>query len=249
MAFHQPLASDTPSSNFARHPILGAIVWLFGGKEDQDQKLSKNLTGSTINNSSEDSLSGHSSGGSSENMNIRKGAGFKRTNNIRGLGDNGRRMSWSDESGQNLVEVFDLSKQNLKKSSNDSVNSLDKPVKSAMKRSTSTLGGAVPSQFNEMALSSMSPSSAYESTDVVCSLPKTGDRVISPAQQYFNKNNPSIPKSSKSGQVSPQWGWYISTTPPVQQMFEKEVPKKAKGGKGAEPGKSGLAMALGQGEE
>ena len=59
----QPLASDTPSSNFARHPILGAIVWLFGGKEDQDQKLSKNLTGSTINNSSEDSLSGHSSGG------------------------------------------------------------------------------------------------------------------------------------------------------------------------------------------
>jgi len=242
MAFHQPLESDTPTSNFARHPILGAIVWLFGGKEDQDQKLSKNLTDSTMNGDSQDSLSSNGSNGS-ENMNVRKGR-FKGNTNIRGLGDNGRRMSWSDESGQNLVEVFDISKQ--RKNSNDSVNSLDKPVKSAMKRSGSTLGGAVPSQFNDLALSSMSPSSAYESTDVVCSLPKTGDRVISPAQQYFNKNNPSVPKNSKSGQVSPQWGWYISTTPPVQQMFEKEVPK-AKKGKGTD-GKSGLAMALG-GEE
>jgi len=38
MAFHKPLDSDRPPevTSFARHPLLGTILWIFGANEKAD---------------------------------------------------------------------------------------------------------------------------------------------------------------------------------------------------------------------
>merc|ERR1711981_454019 len=200
--------------------------------------------------------------------------------------NNERRMSWSDESGQDLVSYFEEGRSHSSLSSQGSCVSASLPIKSAMKRSTNTIsttgstvsffdgssgskddddndvdcvkgdgrdegegegegegdrdGGetsptsvcetisqsqrearGVPEENGEIGghlspdivLPGTSPESQYEATDVLCSLPKPGD--FSPANQYFGcKANTMI---ASSGVISPQWGWYISTTPPLQQ--------------------------------
>jgi len=297
MAFNQRLESDTPTGSLGRHPLLGAIVWLFGGGEseaspppprgpsegdgggaDAARAKAGGVAGSA-GLTERGSLSPSSSTESTSSKHDSAAGPSLRRNNR--LSDSGRRMSWSDESGQDLVQVFDLNKSASQLRGSGSSSSLEgRPVKSAMKRSGSTLGSSgrlsssglgpppsssddggapldplgnpflsaldrsAPGQSSHIGLSSMSPGTAYESTDVVGSLPGPKLDPYSPAHQYFNRQqtvNQAGKKSPKDGQVSPQWGWYISTTPPTAPhgMFEKvEVGRK-------EGKKSGLAMALG----
>lgn len=198
--------------------------------------------------------------------------------------DTGRRMSWSDESGQDLVSYFSEARKkepslNIRRAvsggSNNSSSGeegeegggLGLP-KSALKRSGSTLGkhrgmgnndamvsgelnsggglgGSNLGQFPGVAsLTGASPSTLYESTDVVASLPRGFDR--SPAQQFFSKGQVAG-GTAKSGTVSPQWGWYVSTTPPISQFVKEEVKKEKK--EGEKKKLSALSQALGDPDE
>jgi len=89
-----------------------------------------------------------------------------------------------------------------------------------------------------MSLTGASPGTMYESTDIVRSLPRAGQFDRSPAQQFF-ANGKGGGSGKGTGTVSPQWGWYVSTTPPLSQFVKEEVGKKKKN-----EGESGLAMAL-----
>ncbi len=282
MAFQKPLSADQ-SGAFFRHPVLGAIVWLFGAKKDEGGSAGEQLVDgnnvdgkvnlgqnngkqrSQLHQSGADGMNGQhrarrsiihaananlgTSDYGSDHHNQTDHYGDSReslsssssTGSVHGSGSNpslyksrrdSRRQSWSDESGQDLVSYFEGSTRRAK-----SPPSNPGEVKSAMKRSTSTM-----SKFSALELST-SPSTAAEASDVVGSLPKN----YSPASQYF-----ANPKERKGGGISPQWGWYISTTPPVEQ-FQKDSgsaspAEEAKIGKiGADIGcneRSGISKAM-----
>ena len=205
--------------------------------------------------------------------------------------NNVRRQSWSDESGQDLVQFFEKgmemknssSSNNLlsagsgvlRRSSSSSSSATDfqpnnnnesggipidgvgedstktnnnvfLPKKSAIKRSSSILSTIPPSsppiqQYNQLALQGMSPGSFGESNDMVSSLPKNSpmSKNRSPAGGILGSQGVGVsggpagglagmgPGNNGKGHISPQWGWYISTTPPVE-MFSKDKDKDGK---------------------
>jgi hypothetical protein len=170
-------------------------------------------------------------------------------------------MSWSDESGQDLVHFFEEGRgKGRLAGSRSSSSELDRDahtsgvLKSSMKRTNSTSvqgGGGLEGlgRMNDslsMALAGASPSDRGEFGDTVSSLPKHGALTgnYSPSAQYFSKGGaapsggPALSAAAKAnGGISPQWGWYVSTTPPVAAVYERD----AKGAKG-EGGGIGAAV-------
>jgi len=186
MAFDQKIEADlVPEGemnllvSLVKAPVMG-ILWIFGGRLNDDISLEKDRDpalvprGSIPMRSTAYALPGcedtESSGDSDGECHP------KPTRRLRRANASGRTMSWSDESGQSLIEVFDLDGPTRAPSL------VPPPTKSAIRRS-----------------SSLRPAPSPEETNETGTLP------------------PAV--SLKGGHVSPQWGWYISTTPPTPEMY------------------------------
>uniref|UniRef100_A0A7S2W487 Uncharacterized protein n=1 Tax=Eucampia antarctica TaxID=49252 RepID=A0A7S2W487_9STRA len=115
-----------------------------------------------------------------------------------------RRMSWSDESGQDLVHICDESKRPIHEPAFLSHSSSHKPIKSAIKRSLSSRDN-------------MSNKPNYQPSQCVPSgLIGGKDGIIQPSCSGMKNTN---------GYISPQWGWYISTTPPTPERYSSKKMK------------------------
>jgi len=98
-----------------------------------------------------------------------------------------------------------------------------------------------------MALAGASPGDRGEMMDTVGSLGKHNGH-YSPAARFFGQGQTAggLPQPGgaqggpigKNGHVSPQWGWYVSTTPPVAQFSATDTAVVA----GV---KSGIGKAIG----
>mmetsp|Transcript_21829 Transcript_21829/g.32683 ORF Transcript_21829/g.32683 Transcript_21829/m.32683 type:complete len:377 (-) Transcript_21829:242-1372(-) len=162
-----------------------------------------------------------------------------------------RQMSWSDESGQSLVEYFDENNAKNTALHERTSNCFSKPLKSAMRRSKKSLrrsgnlqpdaspsGEKLPQDQQQQQLLLHQHHSSHRvnwhdnnaAAHAVFAAPNSNKGAVSSAGANGNAN------SSNGGYVSPQWGWYISTTPPVEK-FDSGRSKKSKK-KGSSTGSS-----------
>lgn len=126
-----------------------------------------------------------------------------------------RKMSWSDESGQDLVEYYeDKSNMSSNKSGSGLLNAQSeslqngnnnnrRPIKSAIRHRHGNKHNCIPSMGGSIVMNG------------------AGTVVGAVGNQNHNqtKNHAGGPNSMGvgNGYVSPQWGWYISTTPPTPE--------------------------------
>lgn len=127
-----------------------------------------------------------------------------------------KRMSWSDERGLPLVNENDESISHHDHSSHpySSVTaSAHKPTKSAMRKSRSIR------QDVSHGLSDQDRNTAETARYIPNMNPRTaGNGLIMPTRPYGRY--PSDNKLGSNGsEMSPQWGWYINTTPPTPELY------------------------------
>jgi len=243
MAFDQPLEADRVELNllsaFIRVPIVGGLMWLVAGGDERkkrgeqtrttlktmqqehtdetrirvlnneidhslDQSMSDDCDQKSLSRSgpksprlvsSEVSVSSIGCGEGSE-LSARQELGQACCDSREPAPNNGKikkkMMSWSES----LVEYFDGS---VKHEPIDPSSGFEKPIKSALIRTTSIRTNA---------------------TELKRYLPKGMDRrhdgIKMPKAPY------STSGSSTSGIESPQWGWYISMTPPTPEMYNRQ---------------------------
>mmetsp|Transcript_22628 Transcript_22628/g.47476 ORF Transcript_22628/g.47476 Transcript_22628/m.47476 type:complete len:306 (-) Transcript_22628:330-1247(-) len=128
-------------------------------------------------------------------------------------------MSWSDESGLPLVYENDESVMQHDLNSNpysSATASLHKPTKSAMRKSRSIR--QVTDGLSRQDIITSSASRYIPNMN-----PRTaGNGLIMPTRPYGG--HPSVENKahgSNSAEMSPQWGWYINTTPPTPELYHK----------------------------
>mmetsp|Transcript_41553 Transcript_41553/g.48457 ORF Transcript_41553/g.48457 Transcript_41553/m.48457 type:complete len:305 (+) Transcript_41553:134-1048(+) len=211
MAFDRPIEADKISgdeldllSSIVRAPFLGTLMWFLGGStainEEKESGCDIDLV---ISDVSEDD----SSCSDDETFMRISNNPSKRANSSKEISPHRifpnyatkreRRQSWSDESGQSLVECFYESQSPLHKPSKASLS--PKILKSVMKHS---INGA---------------STASNSDDNNGNIPKfpLNNGLVMPGSSKCDVNS----SMKSSGHTSPQWGWYISTTPPQVEMY------------------------------
>jgi len=251
MAFDRPLEADRVDdlglfSSIVHAPILRPLVWILGGNLEKDHtedegimvtntkqcpsdqtdstlvdsddtftlspyRNAPDLSGSDVSCTGDEICSidadsfdeGHSddhtkSEDTSAAKSKRRRQDLKKT----------RGMSWSDESGQSLVEYSDelqSSAQVLQGSS--SVQKLcRKPIKSAIRKSKKGSGNL-----------------SYHPTQCVPSGLSGGSISMPTGGGIMKAGNVAL--SGGNGYISPQWGWYISTTPPTPEKYHARAEK------------------------
>eukprot|EP00551_Chaetoceros_affinis_P007557 CAMPEP_0203683524 /NCGR_PEP_ID=MMETSP0090-20130426/47569_1 /ASSEMBLY_ACC=CAM_ASM_001088 /TAXON_ID=426623 /ORGANISM="Chaetoceros affinis, Strain CCMP159" /LENGTH=400 /DNA_ID=CAMNT_0050552673 /DNA_START=374 /DNA_END=1576 /DNA_ORIENTATION=- len=142
-----------------------------------------------------------------------------------------RKMSWSDESGQSLVEYCDLSQsstnhnQNTPPTQSYPTSSYSKrPIKSAMRRSTGNNsnnngGGTRKPTTNRFHPSQCVPSGLSGGSII---MPSGGGLQQGPGQQQYQQQQQHQQQqqpNNGNGYISPQYGWYISMTPPTPPHY------------------------------
>mmetsp|Transcript_13004 Transcript_13004/g.29961 ORF Transcript_13004/g.29961 Transcript_13004/m.29961 type:complete len:319 (+) Transcript_13004:261-1217(+) len=124
-----------------------------------------------------------------------------------------KRMSWSDESGLPLVYENDESVSHNEPHNSPysrATGSLHKPTKSAMRKSRSIrqeadgLSNSVP--IKSRYIPNMNPRTA-------------GNGLVIPTRPYGRHTSGDKKLASNSAEMSPQWGWYINTTPPTPELY------------------------------
>eukprot|EP00549_Striatella_unipunctata_P009005 CAMPEP_0118711010 /NCGR_PEP_ID=MMETSP0800-20121206/23789_1 /TAXON_ID=210618 ORGANISM="Striatella unipunctata, Strain CCMP2910" /NCGR_SAMPLE_ID=MMETSP0800 /ASSEMBLY_ACC=CAM_ASM_000638 /LENGTH=239 /DNA_ID=CAMNT_0006615435 /DNA_START=150 /DNA_END=869 /DNA_ORIENTATION=- len=133
---------------------------------------------------------------------------FQKIESLSRLRNYGRKTSWSDESGQSLVEYMDEANREPGQSysSSSSLSSAaTKPIKSAMRPSTR----AQQLRF-----------------DTSQCIPKGlgNGGLVMPSRPGGTSTAPN-----GAGHVSPEWGWYISTTPPTPDMYCNNIQNNKSG--------------------
>lgn len=123
------------------------------------------------------------------------------------LGQIEKKMSWSDESGQNLVQYL------TEPRSRSPMTSSTQPIKSAMKRSKIVQSNSV--DKND------STTGSNDSHNDQCRYIPSGIKgrakggIVVPTGGGLNPTGPG----GGTGYISPQWGWYTSLTPPQGEMY------------------------------
>mmetsp|Transcript_16975 Transcript_16975/g.28827 ORF Transcript_16975/g.28827 Transcript_16975/m.28827 type:complete len:285 (-) Transcript_16975:1497-2351(-) len=246
MAFDHPVEADRVEdfdffSVFVRAPVLGTIMWVLGGNEAlrQEEEIQGTRSGGFGSKlgSLPPSPSIPSYVGRSRGMkDLRKTKPYLIGSDLSEIGEfveseeaslselfrnrclteksvdlsrGKKRMSWSDEIGQDLVQFMDetkLGEAALHRSANTA-----KPIKSAMKRSRSIRTSAC---------------SSVNDSDVSRCIPKGLDSghggLVMPTKPYGHDVNTRHAEHRGTDHVSPEWGWYISTTPPTPEMYHKQ---------------------------
>ena len=223
------LESDRPDYN--KHPLLGALVWVLGKsgliqQEDTSKcpdpppqvqtgsKFAHAKRRNDYSNSESDSDDDNDSSSPPQPPpNLSKSENDLFNQRLNSWKDK-RRQSWSDDSGHNLVEFFD--------ENNRSPNNLNRVPSAGKLRST--LKTAKPPNNNmDMMKRSKGMGDHLGSR-------RNLNLMTSPTRQSLNcedendtlgemRLSVSGEKSiKKNGYVSPQWGWYISTTPDAEKF-------------------------------
>jgi len=251
MAFDHPLQADSVEelgflSSFVQAPILGPLVWILGGTIEKNNSRNDSIsiidakenksdqTSSTLIGSVETYASGHyhnmtdkadadySYGGdeicstdadssdeshSDDSTKLDHDSAEKLNESHRAL-KNKTKMSWSDESGQSLVEYYDelQSSGQVLKATNASQKPIRKPIKSAIRKSRKG-SNSLPCHTPQCVPSGLSGGSI--------SMP-SGGGILKAGNVALNGGN---------GYISPQWGWYISTTPPSPEKYYSNAEK------------------------
>lgn len=141
-----------------------------------------------------------------------------------------RRMSWSDESGQNLVEYYDLSQSSSQQGTPPSPHfpvHKKKPIKSAMRRSC-VKNGKAPIHPSECIPSGLAGGSIVMPTGGGYQQMQQ-NQISSQQQQHHQSSN------NANGYISPQYGWYISMTPPTPPHYHDSSQINKKGGQLMQP--------------
>ncbi|VEU39965.1 unnamed protein product [Pseudo-nitzschia multistriata] len=128
-----------------------------------------------------------------------------------------KNLSWSDESGLPLVYENDESVLHHDPNSNPYASATAKPTKSAMRKSRSIRHVAGRLAHQER----ITP--AGTSRYIPNMKPRaTGNGLIMPTRPYGG--HPSVDNKANGtngAEMSPQWGWYINTTPPTPELYYK----------------------------
>jgi len=218
MAFNQPIEADRPEdlgllTAFYRAPVIGTLMWILGGDmakklDEEERKESEEMISSSktpdrissdVSECSIDAINEdfkkksyqttihETFSCSSEDQAMRNfslSRQYQETSN-RTLT---KRISWSDESHQSLVEYFN-------ESSSREPPSASRPIKSVMKRSKSS---------NVTHVSSLDE---IRRRYIPSGMDKKEGGIVFPGGGM---------KPIVGSGYSPQWGWYISTTPPQE---------------------------------
>jgi len=118
-----------------------------------------------------------------------------------------KKMSWSDESGQNLVQYLDEAM------SRSPMTSSSQPIKSAMKKSKLL-------QSNSLDKSESIISSNDSNNDQCRYIPagikgRAKGGIVVPTGGGLKPTG----TGGSTGYISPQWGWYTTLTPPQGEMY------------------------------
>lgn len=260
MAFDIPLDADQPSdlgffSSLVTAPISGTVMWILrGGKneepdETKDSQIETELENtatdgfhiksfeqrksivqdvikhipdvsesdvSNFDDDAECSSSGYET--EKEKNNKSQDGGGISSNQFRHRAFNYqvKRTSWSDESGQSLVEY--LNDTTLHEPQPDI-----RPVKSVMKKSKS-IYSKHKNIVNAQDLDSTNKNISSEQQYIPSGITSSGGGIVMPSGGGMKTS------SSGGAHVSPQWGWYISTTPPTPEKYPntKNTPSKVR---------------------
>jgi len=117
-----------------------------------------------------------------------------------------------------------------------------KPTKSVIKQSRSSEGGSSSScqepSTNTVPLSSSAAASASSSISSSRYIPNMNPRkgnngLIVPTRPYGSHHHQSKCTENQSNtngsEMSPQWGWYINTTPPTPELYHSRSSSKSSG--------------------
>jgi len=252
MAFEHPLEADSVDykngffSSFVQAPLLGPLVWILGGTIDKDNSRGESTTvlDAKENKSDQTSIALKSSVETFTSENYRNKTEIIRADHFYSADEicstdadssdesysddstkvnhnfaenmkqrhqvlkNKTKMSWSDESGQSLVEYCDELQPSgqVLQATNTSQKSIMKPIKSAIRKSRKGLS-SLPCHTSHCVPSGLS-----------------GGSIIMPSGGGIIKTG-NIAINGGNGYISPQWGWYISTTPPSPEKYYSNVAK------------------------
>jgi len=245
MAFDHPIEADRIDdlglfSAFIRAPVVGTLMWVLGGSkamEEEEKEKELMLIDGEDDGTSTSRSTRHVLNMEEVNGKLKKTAprligsdisefgecaaeaealALQRSSSLRRSSSKGlrksRKMSWSDESGQNLCEYIEESttpyepkKLSITSSSNA------KPIKSAMRRTSSV--NEVASDLSQTSITSKQrylPNGLGAGHSGLVMPTKPGDVAA------------GGPSHGPGGYHSPEWGWYINTTPPTPEMFHSQ---------------------------
>jgi len=211
MAFNQPIEADRPSdlglfSAFLRAPVIGPLMWILGGD------MAKNLE-------KEEKLREEMGDCSNERGNGYDHCILGASRDISSVPDRtSSDLSQTDE--YDLIEEESLSNtikyeglSNCKK----------------LRASWSDETGHDLVEYLDETTSHEPPSDAFPVKSAI----RRSGTIFSNNQNYSPSTSPLYGGSggsvkSSNGYASPQWGWYVSTTPPQAEMYSEQVDKEGR---------------------
>jgi len=205
MAFDQAVEADRRAPgemnflvSFVTAPVVG-ILWLLGGRL-QDGNHSDGGGGLRLKQEGHapDGVRRRECGAGTAVTDDSGSASALRRKSAGGL-DAGRTMSWSDESGGKLAVIFDLAITPVRSAP-------PAPARSAIRSPSFSSFSAPPDTGGRRCSDPAPPTSRPQHKAAYC-FPRD-DGIGS------TRGGPRA-----GGGVSPQWGWYISTTPPQAAVY------------------------------
>jgi len=134
-----------------------------------------------------------------------------------------KKMSWSDENGLPLV-LFDESASHPYESSPyvlATTQRIQKPTKSAIRSSPS-----IRQEADDLPSCQESTSTALSSSSSSRYIPTMkGNGLILPTRPcgQSQPTDNQITSNTNGSEISPQWGWYINTTPPTPELYHSRL--------------------------
>mmetsp|Transcript_21737 Transcript_21737/g.60546 ORF Transcript_21737/g.60546 Transcript_21737/m.60546 type:complete len:423 (-) Transcript_21737:419-1687(-) len=133
-----------------------------------------------------------------------------------------RKLSWSDQRGENLVEFQEQRDSGFKHAERPPPGISAKPVKSALKRTERTIseeqGSSVEKSMAQSAYASASSVASAASSSDEDNTPRYIPRMHTAKNSSLVLSQRSCTKSSVEDE-SPQWGFYTTLTPPTPEMY------------------------------
>jgi hypothetical protein len=230
MAFDSPLEADRIDdlgfvSAFIRAPVIGTLMWVLGGSKamEEDEKdqmmIDSENDGTSRHHNHRHSLNMKETNGKLKKTAPRligsdisefaaeaealslEGCSLQEYSDLR----KSRKMSWSDESGQDLCQYIGESTtpyEPPKLANASSANNAKPIIKSAMRRSSS-----VSEDVSQGNTKRYLPKGLGGDHSGLVMPTKPGDIAA------------GAPTHGPGGYHSPEWGWYINTTPPTPEMY------------------------------